>query len=79
MLITPGDMDIDKEFTLTGVLYAGGTITLDKAATVYGCIVAGEGFDIAKEFTVVYTNVMILPGFVTTLTLREEPDWLELF
>ncbi len=81
MLITPGDMDIDKEFTLTGVLYAGGTITLDKAATVYGCIVAGEGFDIAKEFTVVYTNVMntIPPGFVTTLTLREEPDWVELF
>jgi hypothetical protein len=82
-LITMGDIapggGLSKNLTIEGVLYAAGVVTSKKDLFVVGSILAGEGVDIAKNFSVTYSNlwpVPILPGFtadvmVTNIMWRE--------
>lgn len=70
-LITSGDVGggsggLEKNLTVTGVVYAAGIIASKKDITVVGSMLASNGIDIAKNFSLTYSNlwpVPLLPGF----------------
>ena len=73
-LITPGDIVVSKDLTMSGLMFASGTITTKKVATITGSLVAGQGFNIAKEANLTYNASMlptsVLPGFTPEITLK---------
>lgn len=85
-LITSGDVGstsggLQKNLTLTGMLYAGGTINSKKDLTVTGSVLAGGGMDIAKNCTVNYADlfpVPMIPGF-TPVVVVTNIVWKEVF
>lgn len=72
-LITPGDIDVKKNLTMSGLLYAGGTITMEKDTTLVGSAVAGQGFDISKLPNLTYDASQfppfLPPGFTPEVSV----------
>lgn len=66
VLVSPGSLSTDgssaKDFTFTGVIYCGGTITMDKNANITGAIVAGDGFQIKKNLVATWVDPSQLIG-----------------
>lgn len=66
VLVSPGSLNTDgssaKDFTFTGIIYCGGTITMDKNATITGAIVAGDGFQIKKTLVATWVDPSQLIG-----------------
>ncbi|MEI6971113.1 MAG: hypothetical protein WCL44_06305 [bacterium] len=54
ILITPGDISASKNLSISGLMFASGSITMKKDATVVGCAVAGQGFTIFKAPRLTY-------------------------
>lgn len=84
-LITMGDIapggGLNKNLTFMGVLYCAGQFNSKKDLFVTGSILAGEGIDIAKDFSVTYSNlwpVPLLPGFTAEVVVTNI-NWREVF
>ena len=85
VLITPGDISINKEFQFAGLIFAGGDIVFDKLTgtpAMYGCIVAGDDLTIKKDLNFIYdasqlpdTSDMFEPGPPTVTDLI----WQQIF
>lgn len=84
-VITMGDISpgggLNKNLNFTGVLYAAGQVKSKKDLVVVGSILAGEGIDIAKDFSITYSNlwpVPLLPGFSPEVVVTNI-QWREVF
>lgn len=81
-LITMGDAGpMFMSLTMTGTLYAAGSVDARKNLNVLGSVMAGEGIEVRKDFTVAYTNlwpVPLIPGFHPDLVVTNI-YWQEVF
>jgi len=81
-LVTPGNINIKKDLTFSGLIYARGTIDSDKAGTVTGAIVAGGSIRLKMAYTVTYDASLLplemFPGLEPEMKVTDFP-WSEVF
>lgn len=79
-LITPGNINIKKDFNFSGMIYAGGTIDADMGGTITGSVVAVGSIRIKMDYNIVYDapSGEPPPGFEYVLKLTPY-QWSELF
>jgi predicted acyltransferase (DUF342 family) len=74
-LITPGDIDAQKTFTLGGILFAGGNIWIKKDAYITGSVVSGTGttadMDLVVNHDISAFPPWIPPGFTPTTAIYD--------
>jgi hypothetical protein len=81
-LVTPGNINIKKELTFSGLIYAGGTIDSDKTMTVTGAIVAVGSVRLKMDAVVTYDDTLLpyvmFPGIEPEVRMTDAP-WSEIF
>ncbi len=81
-IITPGSINIRKDLTFSGLIYAGGSIDSDKTGTVTGSIVAGGSIRLKMAYDVTYDASLLplemFPGLEPELKITDAP-WSEGF
>ncbi len=81
-LFTMGDAGpLFMSLSLTGTLYAAGSVDARKSLIVLGAVMAGEEIEVRKDCSVVYTNlwpVPLIPGFHPDLIVTNIL-WQEVF
>ena len=81
-LVTPGNINIKKELTFSGLIYAGGAIDSDKTMTVTGAIVAVGSVRLKMDAVVTYDDTLLpyvmFPGIEPEVRMTDAP-WSEIF
>lgn len=82
LVITPGNINIAKELSFTGLMYAGGVIDSDKTGTLVGSMIAVGSVRLKKEYDVTYDPSVLpsplFPGFEPVVRIFDSP-WSEVF
>jgi hypothetical protein len=72
-LLTPGDIDCQKSFTMGGAMYAGGTVGIKKDAVVTGSIIGATGVTADMNLSVYHDPSafppVLPPGFTPTVSV----------
>ena len=81
-LVTPGSINIKKDLTFSGLIYAGGSIDADKAGTVTGAIIAAGSIRLKMDYNVTYDASLLpmemFPGLEPEVRFTDFP-WSEVF
>jgi Tfp pilus assembly protein PilX len=81
-LVTPGNINAQKDLTFWGIMYAGGTIYFDKTATIVGSLIAGGDLTMKMDTSVTYDSgqfsTSFSGAFVPSIELKELPWWREI-
>lgn len=81
-LVTPGNINAQKDLTFWGIMYAGGTIYFDKTATIVGSLIAGGDLTMKMDTSVTYDSgqfsTSFSGAFVPSSELKELPWWREI-
>ena len=81
-LVTPGNINIKKDLTFSGLIYAGGSIDADKAGTVMGAIIAAGSIRLKMDYNVTYDASLLpmemFPGLEPEVRITDFP-WSEVF